>query len=45
MKSSRQEFKSPTHLVIEPKSDERGNVTVVAAFVGGRIIALSFNAN
>jgi hypothetical protein len=41
----KQDFKSPSNLVIDQTPDERGNVTVVAAFVGGRMIALGFNAN
>jgi hypothetical protein len=41
----REDFKSPNHLIIDPEADERGNVTVVASFVGGRMIALGFNAN
>jgi hypothetical protein len=41
----REEWASPNHLVIDPEPDERGNVTVAATFVGGRMIALGFNAN
>jgi hypothetical protein len=41
----KQEMKSPTSLVIDQRPDERGNVTVAATFIGGRMIALGFNAN
>jgi hypothetical protein len=41
----KQDWASPNHLVIDPAPDERGNVTVAATFVGGRMISLSFNAN
>jgi len=39
------DFASPNHVVTDPEPDERGNVTVAATFVGGRMIALGFNAN
>ena len=41
----KQDWASPTNLMVDPSPDDRGNVTVVAAFVGGRMIALGFNAN
>jgi hypothetical protein len=41
----KQDWASPNHLVIDQTPDERGNVTVAATFVGGRMIALGFNAN
>lgn len=44
-KPPREEWASPNHLVIDQSPDERGNVTVAATFVGGRMIALGFNAN
>jgi hypothetical protein len=39
------DFQPPNHVVIDQEPDERGNVTVAALFVTGRMIALGFNAN
>jgi hypothetical protein len=38
-------LQSIIRLWIDQQPDERGNVTVAAAFEGGRLIALGFNAN
>lgn len=45
MREPKQDWASPHNLIIDQEPDERGNVTVVASFVGGRMIALGFNAN
>jgi hypothetical protein len=44
-KRPKQNVQAPDHLVIDQTPDERGNVTVAAMFVGGRMISLGFNAN
>jgi hypothetical protein len=42
---AKQDWKSPTSMAMDEQPDERGNVTLVALFQGGRMIALGFNAN
>jgi hypothetical protein len=39
------DFRSPNHIIVDPTPDEHGNVSVAVTFVGGAMIALSFNAN
>jgi hypothetical protein len=38
-------LKDPQDVLVDPSPDERGNVVIAATFVGGRMIALEFNAN
>jgi hypothetical protein len=45
MSAKQDDYRSPQDIIIDPKPDERGNVTVAATFRGGMMIALGFNAN
>jgi hypothetical protein len=42
---NRLELRPAVRVALDPEPDERGNVTTAAVFDGGRMIAMTLNAN
>jgi len=41
----KKEIRPTKDVLVDPEPDERGNVLAMALIDGGRVVALSFNAN